>query len=191
VGRRELIESLRRDADESVREIWKEAEAEAARDREETEVRISALEQHSRVVCSKTVRQKSDSIISRAEAEAREVRFNSHAALSERLLKIALRSLRTLREKKYGEVFGGLVAELPSNEWKGVRVNPGDGGLAAGHFPGAEVVTDERISGGMEVASEGGGVVVINTFEKRLERAWPEMLPSMLEDVYEDADRSS
>ncbi len=68
-------------------------------------------------------------------------------------------------------------------------MNPADIGLAKRHFPGAEIVPDETISGGMDATAEDGAIRVMNTFEKRLERAWREMLPLLIKDVYQEVSR--
>jgi V/A-type H+-transporting ATPase subunit E len=54
-------------------------------------------------------------------------------------------------------------------------------------FPDAEVIADESISGGLDAATAGGRIRVVNTFEKRLERAWPILLPEMIRAVYHEA----
>jgi V/A-type H+-transporting ATPase subunit E len=38
----------------------------------------------------------------------------------------------------------------------------------------------------MEVEAEEGRVWVINTFEKRLERIWPQMLPGLMDEIYRE-----
>jgi V/A-type H+-transporting ATPase subunit E len=189
VGRRELIESLRRDAGESARKVWHDAREEAGRLNEEAEARIEALAGHYGVLRSRAVREKTEGIVSEAKGEARQIRFSAQAALSGRLLAIALSSLRLLRDSDYENVFGTLASELPPCDWRTVKVHPDDRGLAKRHFPDAEVRAGEGISGGMEVASEGGRLRVINTLEKRLERAWPEIISSLLRDVYDGVAR--
>jgi vacuolar-type H+-ATPase subunit E/Vma4 len=41
------------------------------------------------------------------------------------------------------------------------------------------------ITGGLETISTEGEVRVVNTFEKRLERMWEEMLPEIMKEVKE------
>ena len=52
-------------------------------------------------------------------------------------------------------------------------------------FPDAEILFDKAITGGLEAISDGGEVRVVNTFEKRLERMWEEMLPEIMKEVME------
>ena len=44
----------------------------------------------------------------------------------------------------------------------------------------------ETITGGMDAAMEDGTIRVINTFEKRLELAWADLLPLLISDVYQE-----
>jgi len=78
-----------------------------------------------------------------------------------------------------------MAAEIPPLPWKTVRVNPEDVGIARKHFPGAVIITDEGISGGMDVMTGDGKIRVINTLEKRLERAWGDILPHLMKEDYE------
>ena len=95
-------------------------------------------------------------------------------------------SLPALRKAGYEAVFGKMVQELPALSWKRVQVNPGDVALAGRYFPAAEIVPDPGITGGLDVSTEDGSIRVINTFEKRLERAWSDMLPLLIKDVYQE-----
>jgi V/A-type H+-transporting ATPase subunit E len=38
----------------------------------------------------------------------------------------------------------------------------------------------------VDATAEGGAIRVVNTLEKRLERAWREMLPLLIKDVYQE-----
>ena len=104
--------------------------------------------------------------------------------LSERLYRISHASLGRLRNQEYEGFFKNMAAELPLLPWKTVRVNPEDVGIARKHFPGAEIITDEGISGGMDVITGDGKFRVINTLEKRLERAWGDILPHIMKEFY-------
>jgi vacuolar-type H+-ATPase subunit E/Vma4 len=67
-----------------------------------------------------------------------------------------------------------------------VRVNPEDVALAGKYFPGAEIIPDRNITGGMDASTADGTIRIINTFEKRMERAWTDMLPVLIKDVYQE-----
>ena len=67
-----------------------------------------------------------------------------------------------------------------------MRVNPEDIELAKAYFPDSEIIPDGNISGGLDVLTGDGRIRVINTFEKRLERAWADMLPELIRDIYKE-----
>ena len=45
----------------------------------------------------------------------------------------------------------------------------------------------ETITGGMDAETADGAIRVVNTFEKRIERAWADLLPLLIKDVYQEA----
>ncbi len=181
MGCEELIESLRKEAEEKVREIWREAEEEAGLIRANVSGRLDAMgrERPDRKSSEEEVRD----ILLEAENKARGIRLEAEDKLSARLYCLALSSLGFLREEGYEEIFGKLVSELPSYEWRRVRANPLDFSLAKKYFPEAEITADKDITGGVAVEGREGDVRVINTFEKRLERSWLQMLPDLLGDI--------
>lgn len=184
MGYRELIDALSKECEEKVRDIWREAEAEAERIRTDAQRRVDEL----RKACERNwvegAKSRTDVIVSEAKRVARAMRLKAEEEVASRLYRIALSSLRRLREKDYGDVFLSLVRELPHGGWDIVRVNPEDKDLAAKCLPGSETVGDDSISGGLEVSDSKGDIRIVNTFEKRLERAWAELLPRMMKDVY-------
>jgi vacuolar-type H+-ATPase subunit E/Vma4 len=125
-------------------------------------------------------------VLSAAGRKAKMIRLSSEESLSARLFRLAESCLPLLRETGYEDVFRRLSLELPPLEWQTVKVHPGDLALTGRFFPGAEIVPDKSISGGMVAEAEESGIRVVNTFEKRLERAWAEMLPKLLEDVKQE-----
>ncbi|MGD8352156.1 MAG: V-type ATP synthase subunit E [Nitrospirota bacterium] len=182
---RELIERLNSEADEQVRAVRREAEGEAQRVRDEARRKMEALSAKYRALEAEAVREKTAGITAEAEDEARQARQATDGALAARLREMAFSALPELRGQGYGRVFRALAAEVPELAWKAVRVNPADAELASEAFPGAEVRGDDSITGGLETASEDSRVRVVNTFEKRLERAWDEILPGLLAEVHE------
>jgi vacuolar-type H+-ATPase subunit E/Vma4 len=105
--------------------------------------------------------------------------------LAGRLHALALEALGGLRNETYGDLFASLTAEIPSGAWQRVRVNPLDRSLAERHFPLATIVCDPAIGGGFEVEAEEGRIRIGNTLETRLDRAWPDVLPALMRDVFE------
>jgi len=181
MGCEELIGSLRKEAEEKVREIWREAEEEAGKMRAGVSLRLETLRQENASGSSSEVDRLK--VLLDAENRARTIRLTSEDRLSARLYTLAVSSLQLLRGKGYEEIFHRLVLELPPLGWRAVRVNPDDSDLAKKFFPDAGIVGDRNITGGMEAETEEGGVRVANTFEKRLERAWPQMLPGLIADI--------
>ncbi len=184
MGYRELIDALSKECEEKVMDIWREAEAEAEKIRTDAQRRIGELRKDCERKWVDGTKSRADVIISEAKRAARAKRLKAEEEISSRLYRIALSSLRSLREKDYSDVFLSLVRELPQGRWDIVRVNPGDKDLAAKCFPDSETVVDNSISGGLEVSKSKGDIRIVNTFEKRLERAWAELLSEMLKDVY-------
>jgi len=163
MGCKELIESLRAAGDDKLKAIRAEAEQEAERIRADAARRVGALQEE--------------------RARKRAVGLRAERALADRLYRAARASLPALKNVGYQDVFSGLARELPPFTWKTVRVNPGDVALAREQFPGAEVLAEPSIIGGLEATSEGDRLQVVNTFEKRLERLWEEMLPEIMKEV--------
>ncbi len=185
MGAQELISALRKTADEQVRQIWNDAEAEAGKFKADAERRKEKLNTLAKGQPSAEAEEYERSVVRQAAMKARNIRLKAEAALSHGLYAKARASLPTLRQGHDHGFFPELTAELPALAWKTVRVNPADVDLASRSFPDAEIVPDETISGGMDVASQDEAVRVVNSFEKRLERAWPELMPEMMRDVHE------
>ena len=184
MGSRELIESLYAEAERQVEALRGEARAQAERAREAAreKLRLRRLE-FERMLADCSARD-AGCLLKEAREKAEAAQLASWEELSRRLYRTALSMLHTLRDGDYGKKqFKALAAELPPFRWETVKVNPLDRGLCPELFPGAEVVAEPSISGGMEVGALGGKVRAINTFEKRLERLWTELVPLLIEDV--------
>lgn len=181
---KELIDSLKKAADERVLLMRQEAEREAGAAKADVARRLELLRNEARTKEAAAQRDANAQALSAANNRAREIRLMAGKELSSRLLAAAASSLPGLRKAGYEAAFGKLSRELPALAWHTVRVNPGDIALAGKYFPGAEIVPDRNITGGMDASTKDGSIRVINTFEKRLERAWSEMLPLLIKDVY-------
>lgn len=185
MGCKELIEALKSAGDEKLRTMRAEAEEEAERIRAEAGRRVEAVRAEFNRRRAAEAARYAETILSEANAAARAVRIRSQRTLAERIERIARSSLRSLRNVGYEAVFAAFVQELPSYVWKAVRVNPDDTALAQAHFPDAEIISDKNISGGFIVISEGDQVRVDNTFEKRLERLWDDLLLDIMKEAVE------
>ena len=180
----ELIETLWQEAEKKIVAIGRETDEEETRISKETLLRISRLREESQQLCSSASGKQTEEILSEAEKKARLVNITEDLRLAKRLFRISRASLRELRNLNYQDSFRFMAAELPPLPWKTVRVNPEDAGIAREHFPEAEIITDESISGGMDVMTYDGKIRVIDTLEKRLVRAWEDVLPQIMKEFY-------
>ena len=183
---RELIESLRAASKEKIRLIQQEAEQEAKALQTAKEEKLEGLRKRYADRLASAEGEESLLAVADAGNRARALRLDAEKVLSDRLVSIARSSLHLLRDSNYPAVFEKLVRELPSFAWKLVRVNPADVSMARKYFPDAEIVPVEIISGGVDATLADGTIRIINTFEKRLERAWVEMLPLLVKDIYRE-----
>ncbi len=183
---RELIESLRRSGDEKIRLLRQEAEQEAGAGRTAAAERLEELRRRYGDQLSAAAGEETMRALAEAGNKARVLRLAAEKVLSERLMSAARAAMQQLRDAAYPAIFEKMVLELPSLGWNLVRVNPADVGLARKYFPEAEIVPVENISGGVDVTIRDGTIRVINTLEKRLERAWNELLPLMVKDAYRE-----
>jgi vacuolar-type H+-ATPase subunit E/Vma4 len=183
MGCKELIGSLRAAGDEKLKTIRTEAEQEAVRIRTDAARRIEALQEERTRKHAAEVAKQSEALMAEANRTVRVIGLRAERALADRLYGVARASLPALRNVGYRDVFTGFARELPKFTWKTVRVNPGDVAQAREQFPEAEVLADPGIIGGLEAASDGDRVRVVNTFEKRLERMWEEILPDIMKEM--------
>ena len=180
VGTAELLAALRSEGERETALIREQAEAEAARLRAEAEAGLCRLREESRQEQASAGAAAGAAILAQAEREARLLRLAAQERLAERLHGLARRLTCRLRDDDYPAVFARLAAELPPVAWEEVRVNPADAELTRPFFPGAQVVADNGICGGLAARAAGGRIEVVNTLETRLERGWPELLPLLL-----------
>jgi V/A-type H+-transporting ATPase subunit E len=184
MGYKELIEALRKEGEQKVQAIWQEAEADAERIKANADERIKKIQEEYSLMQTSTIKDQIEPILSDAKQKADAVRLAAEKDMSVRFYRLALSVLSDLRDEGYSDVFHSLVKELPSYKWEIVKVNPEDERIAREYFPDAEIITDSSITGGLEVQAKAGKIRISNTFEKRLERAWMEILPELIRDIY-------
>lgn len=187
MGSQELIDSLRRAGEEGIRHLQQDAERDAEFMRSSLAGKTGELRKRFADEVAAFARDETRRVLAEEGGRARSIRLESEKALSDRLLSVALASLARLRHDRYPEIFEKMARELPPLPWKIVRVNPVDKELANRHFPDAEIMLVETISGGMDAETADRAINVVNTFEKRIERAWAELLPLLINDVYQEA----
>lgn len=183
MGYRELIDALLREGEEKIIEVRRNAEAEVEKIRSEKEARIAGLRSEYAGILNSETAAATDSMLHKAEEETRAIRLNAEAQLSGRMKRLAMSMTGGLRDEKYKDIFSSLLRELPSCKWEIVRVNPLDERLAKEYLPEAIITVDDNITGGLEVSDSSGRVSVRNTFDIRLDMAWEELLPDMMEEV--------
>lgn len=183
-----LFAALRHQAEAEKQALWQAAEEEVARYRAQAEARRvseeAAAEEERRLTCADRSRE----IRRAAEQEGLRLKGQAEVALAERLYHLARRVMPVLQDEVRGEVFVRLARELPDRPWERVHVNPSDLAWAREFFPQAEVVADGDITGGVEALDCQGGVRVINSLEKRLERGWQAILPAIFAELRALAD---
>ncbi len=184
---RELIESLRRVGNEKLGLLKQETEQEAESLQAEVNRKIDGLRRQYDDRLAAAVEEASRLARADAENRARVLRLAAEKKLSDRLFSTARASLRELRSDGYPAIFEKLALELPALPWKLVRVHPADTALARTYFPDAEIVPVESISGGVDAATVDGSIRVVNTFEKRLERSWGDLLPQLVRESEDEA----
>jgi vacuolar-type H+-ATPase subunit E/Vma4 len=180
-----LLESLRKGGEEEIRSAEAAMSEEIARIEQEISVKVAALKVQYEKNVQTDAAKRTEEILHDAHRKADLIRTASFRKLSFRLYQLAGLSLPLLRNERSEEVFDALKAELPALHWESVRVNPDDVAMAQRSFSGAEVIPDGTISGGMDVMSADGKIRIINTFEKRLERAWEDLRSDLLKEDFE------
>jgi vacuolar-type H+-ATPase subunit E/Vma4 len=191
MGCKELIESLRAAASERVNAVWSEASAEADKVRAASAQRIGqAKDDADRTTAARVALIRAQTQLE-TNSKERGLRLAADRKLADLLYSIARSRLTQVRDRGYDAVFLALVQELPRFTWGSVKVHPDDVERARKCFPRAEITASDTISGGLEATSDDGQVTVVNTCEKRLERAWEEMLPTMIKEAIHGTSPSS
>lgn len=179
MGHRELIESLREAGAADLRAILELSASATASVEADCAARIAGLRRQYALNQEMAVAAERGRVVAAAEAEGALIRLEAEHQLAERLFRLAQAALVRLQGET-PSLFAALAAELPSCRWETVRVNPADRELAAAAFPEAQIEAEPEIHGGMVAVAPGGRIRVDNTLGKRLERAWPQLLPRLV-----------
>ena len=181
-----LIQDLRLKGEENIRAIWQDAEAEVEQYKADASNDIEQKKLHNQHEQNLAYEALSKSYLLEAENKARKIRTETEDKLAERLYALARTALDQFRMHDYEELFITLAKEIPSREWESVRVNPADESLARQLFSQSQLIGDESISGGLEVIGSQSNIRIVNTLEKRLERAWPTILPEVYAQIFKE-----
>lgn len=183
MGYRELTDALRNEGVEKVQQIRQATETEVDRIRGDAADRIRKLQSDYARRQESATEVATGVILAEAGRLAARIKLEAENALAGRLYALSHGTLAGLRDDRYADLFAALVEELLPFQWQSVRVNPADCVLAEAAFPRAAIETDGGITGGLEVVAEEGRVRIDNTLDKRLERAWPELLSHLLNTI--------
>lgn len=190
MGLNELIDSLKKNGQKQIDDIWQAAESEAEILRKQIAEAIADITKiHADKLasaCQKSMR----AIFSETEVKTRQKKLFAYQNLDQALRNAALKQLPSLRHQKYEKIFAMLVAELPEREWEKIVVHPDDLQMAAKFFTANSLQPDSAISGGVLAETANGRIVVDNTFEKRLERKWPQILPQIIAELEKHFEKS-
>jgi V/A-type H+-transporting ATPase subunit E len=187
MGYRELIAALREEGEEKLATLRRETDAETARLEEEAAGRSDRLHEEFERRRAGAAADRRKDVLAAARKGGESALLTAENAVAERLGRIARASLPLLRGEDPGRLFASLTAELPPADWERVTVNPADAGEAKRLFPAAEIVADAAVAGGLIAVAAEGRLRIDNTLEKRLDRAWPEMLPLLMEELRREA----
>lgn len=182
MGRAELLEALQRDGRETMAAIVAAGADEEKQLRSAAEARLAGLrlehERQRELLCSTRKR----TLVLKASREAALIRLRTEHVLLRRLYERASICVAQLRRDDAERFFRALAAELPKAPWRSVLCNPDDVAAATACFPAATITSDRAVSG-MIVATEDGSLTVDNTMLKRLEKAWPDLLPDLMAEL--------
>lgn len=184
MGRPELLEALRREGREKTAAIAAQGAAEEERLRSEAAERLGGMQREHELLRERLCSDRHRERIATAAREAALIRLRAEHALSVRLYGRARACLPGLRtDDTAGRLMRLMAAELPAAGWHTVWVASADALPAAACFPGAAVIPDDAVSGGVRAATGDNGLTVDNTFEIRLERLWPDLLPHLMAEL--------
>lgn len=176
----ELIKALRQRGEERIKNLWEEAQNEAGRLRDEMNGRLNKVRSDIHRHLGRQSEQRKDIALLDARTEAQRLQLENERQLVERCLRLAKEELSALAERERRALLRKLAEETPNADWRSVRVSPEDTDVAKECFTNVEIVPDSTIGAGFVVANEDERIVVDNTLETRLYRAWPQLLPELL-----------
>ena len=188
MGESELKIALQREGEAQVRDLWRQAEdAVAARRAELKAKRLSAHTETDRRL-QEAINTLRNNLLLDFQTRALESRLHAETALAERLLILARQELTDLVEVDRTALWKALREELPLADWASLSVHPADRKSAEGDFATAEISCDVAIGGGLVATSADGMLRVDNSLSCRLMRAWPDLLPKMLDELRKRVD---
>ncbi|MBW6521332.1 MAG: V-type ATP synthase subunit E [Desulfoarculaceae bacterium] len=181
-----LIDDLRARGEQQIVAMRRQAREEIDGLRSEADHRLTEAETCCRLTTDQsreTVRRK---MAVTAQRQASAIATRAEQELSNRLYGLAKALLNGLPGTKRSELFTRLAGEITAGDWQTITVHPEDTPVARKLFPQAEIVTDGEITGGLVASTADGGITIINTLEKRLERLWPGLVSEIIREVVDN-----
>ena len=126
-------------------------------------------------------------IVAGARRKIRKTATRLEDKMAAKLYETACAMLPEMHRTAGPDLFETLVRELPQCDWIRIDINPADADTAATLFPGCDIKPDSSLAGGLRAASRDEEIAVDNTLLKRLERAWPLILPHLLAEICQEA----
>lgn len=183
MGLSQLIANLQENKQHRVDEIWRQAREQAVKIQREADESIMEYNRVYEQRREQLLKTEHDLIVGPIQKQVEIMHLLAINNLAATLERLAGELLPNLRTTAYAETFANLRNEIPLLHWQQVVVNPDDAGLAAAVFPGIEILTDQAIAGGFIIKTADDAVVIDNTLEKRLENAWPFLLPRIAREI--------
>jgi vacuolar-type H+-ATPase subunit E/Vma4 len=183
LGLDELINTLKKNEQQQIDDIWQAAKNEAESIRTQVAEAIAAITKNHADQLASACQKSMRAIFSETEVKTREKKLFAYQALDQALRNAALKQLTALRKQNYEKIFATLVGELPERQWEKIIVNPADVELAAKFFNVNSIQQDPAVSGGLVALTANDRIIVDNTFEKRLERKWLHILPQLIAEI--------
>lgn len=185
MGESELKTALKREGEVQVRDFWKEAEAVVAMRCKELETALNNSRTETERQLLEATTGLRNSLLFEARARSHQRQLHAEAELEARLLLLARRLLPELAGQDRSTMWHLLYEELPEADWSALTVHPADRKLAERHFSAASIDCDENLSGGLIASNADGTVRIDNSLDCRLMRAWPELLPKLMNELRE------
>ena len=191
MGASELKIALRQDGEARARALWQKSEAAVEKRRKEIAAEIEHLyDETERSLQAEEARLRNH-LLFEARARATACKLQAEADMELRLLKMAGRVLSEMIGNSRKKVWHALCRELPEYPWTNLKVHPEDLAFARQTFPAAAIGCDEAIGGGLVASDAKDTVRIDNSLPCRLSRAWPDLLPNLMQDLRERVDNDA
>jgi len=180
MGRDELIAALKQKAADEKQAIWRQAEQDAAAAKREAADERQRLERQR----LEKVRQQEQALTRqlnrRVARRLQAARLRTQQRLAERLERLARQLLAELPTNERRQAWATLADELPQRRWQRVRVHPDDSDAARSRYPDSQVEEDAALGGGLVAIEADEALLIDNSFERRRQRLWPQLLGLLL-----------